>query len=75
MQRFYVYLRLKGVNSRETAIAEGVRFSNGNITMFEYITSTISILDGVDSIKNHYDVVGIPRIEWLDFDKEVLKIN
>lgn len=67
MKRFIVYIKL---NKKyvESIVAEGVQFSNENVSLHEFMTTTILILDSIDSIYKHYEPLGKIRLKWLDFD-------
>ena len=52
MRRFSVYVKIKGKYT-EILLAEGVQFNNENIAIHEFLTSTILILDNIDSVYNH----------------------
>lgn len=73
MKRFLVYIKIKGKYA-ESLIAEGVEFNNENVALHEFLTTTILILEGIDTIYKHYKVIGKVRIKWLDLDyfKEII---
>jgi hypothetical protein len=50
----------------EVCIGEGIEFTNENVSIFEYLTKTILILDSADDIIKHYSSVSDIRIEWID---------
>lgn len=74
MKRFLVYVIIKDKYS-ELLIAEGVQFNNDNIAIHEFLTTTILILDNIDSIFKHYSSIGNVRINWLDVNIYEKKIN
>lgn len=67
MRRFIVYIRLKR-KYVDSIVAEGIEFSNENVSLHEFLTNTILVLDSVDSIEKHYKPLGKIRIQWLDID-------
>jgi hypothetical protein len=67
MKRFIVYIKLKGKYA-ESLVAEGIEFNNHNVALHEILTTTILVLDGIDSIYKHYKVIGKVRIKWIDLD-------
>lgn len=73
MKRFLVYIKLKGKYA-ESCVAEGIEFNNENVALHEFLTTTILILDGVDSIYKHYKAVGKVRLKWIDlgFYEEII---
>jgi hypothetical protein len=74
MKRFSVYVKIKGKYT-EILLAEGVQFNNENIAIHEFLTSTILILDNIDSVYSHYSIIGTIRINWLDVNIYDKKIN
>ncbi len=67
MKRFIVYMETDK-DYEETVIGEGIEFSNENVAVFEFLTSTILILDSTEFISKHYETVGNVKIKWIDYD-------
>jgi|688.fasta_scaffold1275317_1 hypothetical protein len=74
MRRFIVYIKLRK-KYVESIVAEGVEFTNENIALHEFLTTTILILDSMESIYKHYEPLGKIRIKWLDFDNFDKKVH
>lgn len=74
MRRFIVYIRLKK-KFVDNIVAEGIEFSNENVSLHEFLTNTILVLDSIDSIEKHYNPIGKIRIQWLDLDLFEKKIH
>lgn len=74
MKRLLVYIKSSG-HYTENLIAEGVEFNNENIALHEFLTTTILILDDVNSIYKHYGVLGKVRLRWIDFGNNEKNIH
>lgn len=74
MRRFIVYIKLRK-KYVESIVAEGVEFTNENIALHEFLTTTILILDSMESIYKHYEPLGKIRVKWFDFDNFDKKVH